>query len=91
MMQGWQIGKRHGADVHEEVISAKNRSADYAKANRQMEDSAYSQNVFEKGAFDFEHRWIAQHRDEVHAGKFDFILPMTTMRGVFPDVRGVYR
>jgi hypothetical protein len=90
VMQGWQIGKRYRADYREEVISATNRSEDYAKANAQMEDNGYIQNVFESGAFDFGNRWSAQHLDEVHAGKFDFLLPMTTMRGVFPDVPGVY-
>lgn len=84
--QGWQLGKRFAREMLEEKISARNRAADYAKANPDtMPDDPYLQNVFERGARDFVARWIQRNAAGVHAGEFDFLLPMATMRDIFPD------
>lgn len=89
--QGWQIGKRFGRDFLEEEISAANRADDYSAVNPDMQNSPYLQNMFESGARNFAERWGNTHADEVHRGKFDFLLPMAVMRGIFPDVPNVYR
>jgi hypothetical protein len=85
--QGWQLGKDFGRDFFEEKISSMGRAADYAD----MKDDAYLQNMFERGARDFAERWSEAHASEVHAGKFDFLLPMAIMRGMFPDVPNAFQ
>lgn len=89
--QAWQIGKRFLVESIQERISATNRAADYAAVNPDMPDDPYLQDMFERGARDFADRWGEAHRSEVHAGKYDFLLPMITLRGMFPDMPGAFR
>lgn len=89
--QAWQIGKRFFIDTIQERISATNRATDYAAVNSDMPDDPYLQDMFERGARDFADRWGEAHRSEVHAGKYDFLLPMITLRGMFPDMPGAFR
>ncbi len=88
--QGWQIGKQFARDFEEEAISSFFRAADYARADPLELNSAYLQNMFERGAFDFTSRWMERCSDAVNAGEFDFLLPMATVRGIFADAPGVF-
>lgn len=90
VMQGWQIGQRFRRAVLEETLNAKNRASDYSQKNQDMPESAYFQDMFESGARDFTSRWMDAHGEEIRGGAFNFLLPMSVMRGLFPDVPGAY-
>lgn len=83
--QGWQLGRRFFRDLAEETMSAQARHQDYADANPGMVADPYLQNAFEAGARDFAARWVEHKGDGIEAGRFDFLLPMNTMVGFFPD------
>jgi hypothetical protein len=88
--QGWQLGKNFERDVMEETKSAVERTIDKARTDKDIQQlgvarMAYLENQFEAGAFDFASRWFDQHVVEVNAGKFDFLLPMKVVRGMFQD------
>ncbi|MFT3735345.1 MAG: hypothetical protein QM776_10010 [Rhodocyclaceae bacterium] len=83
--QGWQLGKGFARALLDEKIAATARAKANLAENPDSGDSAYMQNNFEQGARDFASRWSDANADDVHAGKFDFLLPMITMRGIFPD------
>lgn len=89
--QGWTLGKRFARDMLEEKISAQNRAADYAGANPGMPADPYLQNVFESGARDFVERWKSLHAGAVHQGEFDFLVPIETLRAIFPDKPGAFK
>lgn len=91
VLQAWEAGKRFFRDAIEERISATNRAADYAAVNEDMPNDPYLQDVYEKGARDFARRWSAENGESIHSGKWDFLLPMTTMRGIFQDAPNAYR
>jgi len=89
--QGWQLGESFARDLQEEQISATARAKEYADKNPEMPDSAERQNQFERGARDFADRWMNQHADDVHAGNFDFLLPIIVLRGEFRDLPAMPR
>lgn len=89
--QAWQIGNRFWLDDYQEAVSAQNRAEDYAGVNPNLPNNAYLQNMFESGARNFTDRWAPAHADEIHKGKFDFLLPMSTLKGMFPDVANAFK
>ncbi|MGD9630515.1 MAG: hypothetical protein AB7V18_14840 [Pyrinomonadaceae bacterium] len=89
IQQAWMIGKNFGRDFVEEAISSENRWEDYAEVNPAM-GNAYLQNMFEAGAFDFTSRWWETNAEAINKGRFDFLLPMATMRGIFPELSNAY-
>jgi hypothetical protein len=89
--QGWQIGNSFESQVREERKSSEIRQQDCQEMFPKALNCVYSQSMFENGSYNFDSRWSKAHRAEVHAGKFDFILPLTVMRGIFPDLPNVYR
>ena len=90
VLQGWQLGRNFAKDLFDEKISAAARAEDYSAINPDMPNSPYLQNQFESGARDFVSRWSSNNRDKVHTGRFDFMLPMTTVRGIFWDSPGIF-
>ena len=89
--QGWQIGARFVHDAEEEEISASYRAADLVSLKIDPLATPYEENVLEKGAFDFAGRWYTGHVREVNEGKFDFVLPRATVRGLFPDFPNAFK
>jgi hypothetical protein len=89
--QGWQLGQAFEREYVEEAESSIVRAYDAARARNELPIvSPYLENAFERGAFDFVSRWYDTHLVEMNDGKFDFLLPRTTMRGVFPDFPGAF-
>jgi len=89
--QGWQIGNNFEAYSREEKLTSAERQKDCREMFPNGSNCVFSKNMLEGGAYDFDGRWSKAHRAEVHAGKFDFMLPMTVMRGLFPNMKNVYR
>jgi len=91
VFQGWQFAKRWAHELLDEKISVANRLQEHSQGNPIKRGDAYLENTFESSARDFTHRWMQAHAQEIHSGSFNFLLPMITMRGIFPDVRDVYK
>jgi len=88
--QGWQLGSGFARAMFDEKGRAEIRATENAQENARthsdsLETDAYLLNQFEQGARDFTVRWSSANSGDIHNGRFDFLLPMTTMRGIFPD------
>ena len=89
--QGWEVGSSFDALIREERLASAQRLKDCLEMFPGGANCALSKNMFETGAYDFDSRWTKAHRDEVNAGKFDFMMPINLMRGLFPNMKNIYR
>ena len=73
VLQGWRIGKDFALTVAKENLAAGPTPGEHGNGPLEAETR------------DFVTRWADRNADDMHTGKFDFLVPMGVVRGLFPD------